>query len=188
MSEVLFINDVYIKKYTQINDSVDANFLYPSIYLAQDKYLMPYLGTNLYNKLKDDISNNTLAGVYKDLMDDYCLKVVLWWTMVDAYPYLTYKIDNGSLVQKTSEDTQTIGEGVMNNLMSKAKQNAEYYTGLLVDFLCANSQLYPEYSNNIFPARNPIGIRKSDSGFIFSSGNYYLNTDYYGQKRIGELP
>ena len=41
--EVLFISDVYIKKYTIVNGAVDPNLLYPSVYLAQDKYLAPYL-------------------------------------------------------------------------------------------------------------------------------------------------
>jgi hypothetical protein len=188
MAEVLFISDVYIKKYTQVNDSVDPNFFYPSIYLSQDKYLQPYLGTNLYNKLKDDVANNTLTGDYKTLMDDYCLKVVLWWTMVDVYPYLTYKIDNGSLVQRVSEDTQPASDSVMKQMMDRAKQNAEYYQGLLIDYLCANSNLFPEYSNNTYPERNPIGIRKGDSNYIFSHGGHPANERYYGERRLDQLP
>lgn len=105
MAEVLFISDVYIKKYTQVNGAVDSNLLYPSVYLAQDKYLSPWLGANLYTKLKDDIANNTLSGAYQILVDDYCRKVVLWWTMVEALPSLVYKLDNGTYVQRTSEDS-----------------------------------------------------------------------------------
>ena len=65
MAEVLFISDVYIKKYTIVNGAVDPNLLYPSVYLSQDKYLAPYLGDSLFEKLKDDIANNTLAGNYQ---------------------------------------------------------------------------------------------------------------------------
>jgi len=105
MAEVLFINDVYVKKYTTINGAVDPNLLYPSIYLSQDKYLSAYLGTSLYTKLKDDIADNTLSGDYQTLVDDYARRVVLWWTMVEALPSLTYKVDNGTLVQRQSEDS-----------------------------------------------------------------------------------
>ncbi len=38
MAEILFISDVYIKKYTQVNGAVDSQLLYPSVYLAQDKF------------------------------------------------------------------------------------------------------------------------------------------------------
>jgi hypothetical protein len=187
MAEVVFISDTYIKKYTQVNDSVDPNFFYPSIYLAQDKYLSPYLGTNLYNRLKDDVANNTLTGDYKTLMDDYILRVVLWWTMVDVYPYLTYKIDNGSLVQRVSEDTQPASDAVMKSMMDRARQNAEYYTGLLIDYLCSESNLFPEYSNNTSPQRCPIGIRKGDSHYIFSSGGHPANVRH-GERRLNQLP
>ncbi len=37
---------------TTVNGSVDPNILYPSVYLAQDKWLLPFLGTDLLNKIK----------------------------------------------------------------------------------------------------------------------------------------
>ena len=113
MAEVLFISENYIKKYTQVNGAVDPNLLYPAVYLSQDKYLSPYLGDSLYSELKTQIANNTLAGNYQILVDDYCRKVVLWWTMVEAIPSLTYKMDNGTLVQRTSEDATPISDTVM---------------------------------------------------------------------------
>ena len=176
MAEVLFISENYIKKYTQVNGAVDPNLLYPAVYLSQDKYLSPYLGDSLYSELKTQISNNTLAGDYQTLVDDYCRKVVLWWTMVEAIPSLTYKMDNGTLVQRTSEDASPISDTVMKDAIERAKSNAEYYTGLLVDYLCANSDLFPEYSNNVWPQRSPIGVKKSSSNYLFSSGNTAMNT------------
>lgn len=174
--EVLFISDVYIKKYTIVNGAVDPNLLYPSVYLAQDKYLAPYLGDSLFEKLKDDIANNTLAGDYQTLVNDYCRKVVLWWTMVEAIPSLTYKLDNATLVQRTSEDATPISDTVMKDAIDRAKSNAETYTKRLVDYLCANASLFPEYSDNVWPQRSPIGATKSSSNFIFSSGNSATNT------------
>ena len=84
MAEILIISDVYVKKYTNINGAVDPNLLYPSMYLAQDKYLAPYLGTSLFEKIKTIFLNNTLAGDYQILVEDYARRVVLWWTMVEA--------------------------------------------------------------------------------------------------------
>ena len=88
MAEVLLISENYIKKYTTVNGSVDPNLLYPSIYLAQDKWLLPFLGTNLLNKIKDDVANNTIAGNYQILLEDYIQKCLLWWVMVDVTPNL----------------------------------------------------------------------------------------------------
>ncbi len=61
MPEVLLISENYVKKYTTVNGSLDPNLLYPSIYLAQDKWLLPFLGTDLLNKIKADVAAGTTA-------------------------------------------------------------------------------------------------------------------------------
>jgi hypothetical protein len=187
MAEVLFISDVYVKKYTTINGAVDPNLLYPSIYLAQDKYLSAYLGTSLYTRLKDDILNDTLTGNYQILVDDYARRLVLWWTMVEALPSLTYKIDNGTLVQRTSEDSSPVSDVIFKDMMTRARTNAEYYTTLMVEYLCANSSLFPEYTNNTWPQRPPLQMRKSSNSYIFSSGNTATSHDVRDY-RISQIP
>ena len=58
--EILFVNPDYIKRITNINGSIEDAYLVPSIILAQDKYIQLYLGTDLLNKLKADISGYAL--------------------------------------------------------------------------------------------------------------------------------
>jgi hypothetical protein len=188
MAEILLISDVYIKKYTNINGAVDPNLLYPAIYLAQDKYLSPYLGTALYERIKDDILNNTLAGAYQTLVEDYARRVVLWWTMVEAAPTLTYKVDNGTMVQRTSEDSQPVSDVVFKDSLARWQQNAEHYTSLMVDWLCANSSSLPEYSSNTWPQRAPIQIQKGSQSYLFSSGNTASSRTGSGQIRINQIP
>lgn len=188
MAEILLISDVYIKKYTNINGAVDPNLLYPSIYLAQDKYLSPYLGTALYEKIKNDILNNTLTGIYQDLVEDYARRVVLWWTMVEAAPTLTYKVDNGTMVQRTSEDSQPVSDTIFKDSLARWQQNAEHYTALMVDWLCANSSSIPEYSSNIWPQRPPVTIQKGSQSYLFSSGNTPSSRSGNGTIRINQIP
>lgn len=159
--EILLINEDYIKKYTPLTDAVDPNLIRPAIYLAQDKYLTNFLGTNLTIKLKADVSGGTLSGDYETLLNEYVLKVVLWWTMVELYPSLLYKHDNGNLVSRQSEDTTPVTKPEMESLKEAARQNARWYTKRMVDYLCYNSSLFPEYTNNtdnnIYPDSNPYG-------------------------------
>ena len=167
--EILLINEDYIKKFTPLTDAVDPNLIRPAIYLAQDKYLTNFLGTNLTVKLKDDVANSTLSGDYETLLNEYVLKVVLWWTMVELYPSLLYKHDNGNLVSRQSEDTTPVTKLEMESLKESARQNARWYTKRMVDYLCYNSELFPEYTNNtdnnISPDRNPYG----KSNFLISN-------------------
>jgi len=176
MAEVLFINDQYIKKYSQINGSVDPNLMYPSIVLAQEKYLMPLLGSVLYKKLKDDVENNTLAGDYATLMNEYCRRVLLWATICEVTPHLTYKIDNGTIVQRSSEDSSSIDDSTMNEFVARFKTNYDFYAKQLTMYLCANNGLFPEYNQVVTGETQPLREADVSSLFLFSKGNTYTST------------
>ena len=171
--EILLITEDYLKKYTAITDAVDPNIIRPAIYLAQDKQITNYLGTDLMNKIKADVSAGTISGDYETLLNDYVLKSLLWWTMVELYPSLLYKHDNGNLVSRQSEDTTPVTKGEMESLKESARDNARYYTNRLVQYLCYNSTLFPEYTSNsnndIKPDRNPYG----KSSFLISDSYKY---------------
>ena len=77
--EILLITEDYLKKYTAITDAVDPNIIRPAIYLAQDKQITNYLGTDLMNRIKADVSDGTLSGDYETLLNDYVLKSLLWY-------------------------------------------------------------------------------------------------------------
>lgn len=188
MAEVLFISEDYIKKYTTLNGSVDPNLLYPAVYLAQDKWVNPYLGDDLYNKLKELVADNDVTGVYKVLLEDYVQRVVLWWAMVEALPSLSYKIDNSTMVQRTSDDASPVSDVVMKDTIDRAKSNAQQYTQRLVEFLCARSEDYPEYSSNIWPNRSPRTDVLNSMNYIISSGNTATSFNPYPQYILNKLP
>jgi hypothetical protein len=166
--EILLINEELLKKYTPLTDAVDPNLIRPCIYVAQDMYLQNFLGTNLTNKLKDDVANGTLENQYETLLNEYVIKLLIWWVMVELYPSLLYKHDNGNLVSRQSEDTTPVTKGEMESLKEKARENARFYTKRMVDYLRFNTNLFPEYTNNtdnnIFPDMNPYG----KSNFLIS--------------------
>ena len=79
--EVLLIDENYIKKYSWINGSVDPLLMYPAIYLAQDEYAQLYLGIDLYNRIKDDVVNDDIAGAYEELLDTYLRRMIMCWSL-----------------------------------------------------------------------------------------------------------
>ncbi|CAB5223968.1 hypothetical protein UFOVP386_15 [uncultured Caudovirales phage] len=168
--EVLFITDEYIKKYTNVNDAVEASVIKPCIYLAQDKEITNWLGTKLMDKLKDDIINNNLSGDYEYLMDNYVRKATLWWTMTELYPSLLYKLNNGSVVTRESDSARTISKVELEALRDNARANAIFYTSSMIDYLCANNSLFPEYSSNSFPDTPPAMNIHGDTTIVFSNG------------------
>jgi len=146
--EVLLIDENYIKKYTWINGSVDPLLMYPAIYLAQDEYAQLYLGTDLYNRIKEDVVNDDIEGSYATLLDNYLRRMILWWALYEMLPHLYVKTDNGSLVIRTSEDTQPIAQSDLQNYRDQSRSKAMFYTQRMVDYLCNNSIEFPEYVTN----------------------------------------
>jgi hypothetical protein len=188
MAEVLLISENYIKKYTTVNGSVDPNILYANVYLAQDKWILPFLGTDLMNKIKADVAAGTITGNYQVLLEDYVQKALLWWLMVEVTPSLCYRMDNGTLVQRQAEDTVAISDAVMKDMMDRARQNAEHYTKMLVDYLCHNSSLFPEYTSNTFPDVSPRTDVTNTWNYMFSHGNTATSHTPWYQNIINRIP
>ena len=167
--EILFVNSDYIKRYTNLNNSVQDDTIKPSIVLAQDKYVQQYLGTDLYDKLLSDINAATLTGDYLTLVDSYVLKVAMWWTMVELLPNIRNQVDNGTIVVRTSEDSQPASGSEFHTLSSMARDNAEFYTSRMVDYICDNTSSYPEYSSNSGSDIHPLKDPYSENGIQFGS-------------------
>ena len=169
-AEVLFVNPDYIKRVTQLNGGVEDAVMVPAIILAQDKYLQQYLGTDLLNKLKADISAGTVAGAYATLLDSYVRKATVWWSMVEMLPNLYVKLDNGGLVIRTSDNTAAIGPDDLHREIENARQNAQFYTTRLVDYLMFNSNSFPEYTSNTDADMIPEYTAYYQNGMTISIG------------------
>jgi hypothetical protein len=171
MAEVLFVDQNYIKVYSQVTDQVDPNLLFPCTKIAQDKHAEMYLGTNLLNKLKADAEGAGSSGNYLILLTNYLKPMLLWWTLVELYPHLIVKIDNGSLSIRNGEDFTTATSDQYKRLLDDARNNAQMYTNKMIRYLCANSSLFPEYTNNTWPNISPKHSVYAQSMMRVSEGN-----------------
>lgn len=168
--EILFVNPDYLKRITNLNGSIEDSYVIPSVIITQDKIIQQYLGTDLLNKLKNDVSGGTLSGNYETLMDDYVRKTTAWWSMVDLIPSLYVKIDNGGLVIRSADNTTAISENDLHREVERARQNAQFYTERLVIYLTNNSHLFPEYSSNGAGKMSPQKEAYNQNGMTYSGG------------------
>lgn len=154
---ILFISRNDIIKRAYVGGNIDPEKIIPFVKTAQDKYVLPILGTVLYNKLQDDIAAETLSGVYKSLVDDYICDTLVHYSVVEALPFLAYTIANGSIVKFNPEGTSSPTKNDIDFLLGKSLQTAQFYQERTVTYLIANSTLYPEYNStngkldNVYP-------------------------------------
>jgi|TARA_R110001592_G_scaffold90443_4_gene265879 hypothetical protein len=152
MAYVLFISEDKLKNSTAINMNVDVQFLLPYVRIAQEKYIETKLGTNLFEAIQGMISGGTIGNVnnanYKLLLDDYIADVLIHYSFYEVLPFLRYKVQNNNVVSKTAENSNPLSRTEAQDLRSEVSNTAQFYTERLVNYLCDNSNLYPEYSTN----------------------------------------
>jgi hypothetical protein len=144
----LFISPEDLVKRTAINGNVDRDQMIQFIKIAQDIHVQALLGTALYNRLKTDVLNNTLAGNYETLLEDYVQDVLLHYSMTEILPFLAYKVSNGGVFKKQSENSEGIEKSELEYLIQRERDIAEHYGRRLVSYLTFYGSLTPEYYEN----------------------------------------
>ena len=159
MSYVLFISEDKLKDSTAINLNVDVNLLLPYVRQAQKLYVETKLGTDLNQKLKDLIVAGTVNlpanAAYKTLLDDYIGDMLPNWAFYHAVPFLRFKIENGNIYSKNSETGTALTTEEAQHLREEVRNTAEYYTERMIDYICNNNSLFPEYNTNTGADVNP---------------------------------
>jgi len=171
-AQVSFIDSDYIKAYSQVGGNVDEKYFISAIITAQDKYIQPILGTNLFKDLQDNIDDLTSANSsYPTLMDDYIRMVTMRWTLVELYPYLSNKLLNSSIAQVSGDNASPISKSEVDSLINIERDNAQFYSERLIDYLQANSATFPKYNTTTSTSQmNPIFSAYYENGLTISNG------------------
>jgi len=155
---VLFISEQKLKDSTAVNLNVDVDILLPFIRQAQKLYVETKLGTDLTQKLKDEITAGTLAGAYKTLVDDYIGDMLPNMALYHAIPFLRFKVENGNIYSKTSETGTALSTEEAQHLREEVLNTGQYYLERMIDYVTNNLSSFPEYSTNsgadVSPDRN----------------------------------
>jgi len=158
MATALFISRTDLVKNSIIDGNVDTDKFIQFVKIAQEIHIQNYLGSKLYDRISADITAGTLAGDYLNLVTTYIQPMLIHYAMVDYLPFAAYQIKNGGVFKHSSENSETVSKSEIDFLVSKQRDFAEYYTRRFVDYICFNSDVFPEYLNNqdsdVDPDRN----------------------------------
>lgn len=148
MATVLFIKRSDLVKHSILDGNVDTDKFIQYIKIAQEIHVRNYLGTDLYNKIATDISNNELSGNYLSLVNDFVQPMLIHWAMVDYLPFAAYSIKNGGVYKHSSENSESASKEEIDFLIDKERNIAEYYTRRFIDYMSFNQASFPEYNSN----------------------------------------
>jgi len=148
MATALLISRDDLVKYTATNGNVDTDNFIQFVLIAQDIHIQRILGSKLYHVIQSKISGGTLTGDYLDLVNNYVKKMLIHWSMVEYLPFAAYQINNKGIFKHNSENATTPDKVEVDYLVEKERSIAESYTQRFIDYICFNTNKFPEYNQN----------------------------------------
>lgn len=146
---ILFISDTIIKERSIVNTNTDPKLIYPDIKAAQDMYILPVLGTALFNKIQTAVNANDWTGLtnYKTLLDDYIIDPLVYYVMAEL-PMNSYQFTNKGIMRKQGDNTELPSMADLISISNRYRDRAEHYTERLRRYLLEKAPtLFPEYLN-----------------------------------------
>lgn len=144
---ILFISVQSIKDRTGLHANVDEKLVLPEIKTAQDMYILPALGSTLYNKLQSAVSASTLNANEQGLLDNYVADCLIYYVMSELPMGLSYQFYNKGLLRKSGDNTENPSMQDMIDVANRYRTRAEFYKQRLIKYLRQNNTLFPEYLN-----------------------------------------
>ncbi len=149
MAQALFITRNDLVKYTAVNGNVDTDKFIQFVKISQDIHIQNYLGTDLFNKISNDIIASTLTGDYLTLVNDYVKPMVIHWAMVEYLPFASYSIANKGIFKHSAENSTNAEKNEIDFLIEKSRNLAQYYTDRFISYMSFEApSKFPEYYTN----------------------------------------
>jgi len=184
----LFISVQNIKDRTGLHANVDEKLVLPEIKTAQDMYILPALGSGLYNELQTAINANTLTGLQTSLLNDYVADALIYFVLSELPQGLSFQFYNKGLLRKSGDNTENPSMQDMIDVANRYKTRAEFYKQRLIKYLRQNQSSFPTYLNfgsgidAIRPDANGYSVSMwlGDEGCCGSYDNMPLKDKYQG--------
>jgi hypothetical protein len=151
---ISFIDTNYIKTNSPMSKHIDDEVIAPILIQAQEKWVLPVLGSHLYNDLQDKMeayidSNTAISTAYTTLINDYIKPLQMHYSTYELIPFLNFKMTNVSIAKKSSEFSQPSSIEEMNYLRNSVKATAQFYSDRMVSYLQAHTTTYPKYLEGV---------------------------------------
>ena len=146
MENTLLVSEAKLKRFTDINNVLDPDLLSSVIREAQIIHITRLLGSKLYDKILSDVDSGTLTGNYKSLVDEYVQDALIYWAYYESLESIYLRPRNAGLVKPTGGENNIDADlALYDKKRQSTKNKAEYFSERLVDYLCFNNNLFPEY-------------------------------------------
>jgi hypothetical protein len=169
MANAIFVSETWLKNNTAISGNLDILELLPFVQEAQDQYVQDLTGSSLYETLKTAVVGASLSADQTALMN-LIRPALAWYSVYKALPFLNWKLKAKAVLRGNGEGVEPAALDEIRYLREEVKQNAQFHSQRVVDYLAKNCSKFPDYSapgtSDIYPSgsayRLGIGLDRND--------------------------
>ena len=176
MSEIYNYPILITKEYLAKNSPVPINYdfeeIRPFITIAENIYIVPILGKQLYDELIDQVTDNTVTDVNSTLLLEL-YQLESFGVMVESLPFIRAHVTEKGITLGKSDNSDSIDSNDLNELMTHLKSQITVLTKKLEDFLERNAECYPKYS----PKNCCCNVVKQNF-YLYNSNNRKKKSNY----------
>lgn len=138
-------NDERLKAY--VESGFDETLLSQLIWDVQELYILPILGTALYDELTLQTRTSALTAANQTLLFTKVQPVLVWMVLANGAHVFTYKFRKQGIVKQNSENSTSADLEEIDRMTKKFDTWAQSYAERLTKFLIENDTTYPLYTD-----------------------------------------
>lgn len=146
-SNIFFVDPVYVKQHTSLNENIDDKIIQEGIQTAQDMFILPILGSTLFEEMLQSISAGTLSGIYLNLVTQFIQPILANASVMNILPFISFQMKNKGLMTQKSEFSDPAQRSDIEWLVGLYRAKAAFYAQRCTQFMYANTDIFPEYLN-----------------------------------------
>lgn len=165
-------NDQGLLAYVESN--YDHQQLRELIWDSQELFILPILGTALYNELKTQVRTNALTSLNQTLVFEKINPALKWRVLADGVMIFTYKFRNKGIVTQTSDNATPASKSDLDYMVSYCRERYEEYSERLTNFLIENDDIYPLYKDagSGVDTIHPNHSKRGNGWFMYNTNPY----------------
>jgi hypothetical protein len=140
-----FMSTDTLKELSLIENNVEEEKLAVMLNRVQKAELEVVLGTVLFKRLLEDIDNNSLAGIYEVLTNEYIIDFLIICCELEYVVSGANKFANMGVGKYNPQDTQVNNLQANNDVRDHLRGRQKSYRDSLIGFLQDNKDDIPEY-------------------------------------------
>ena len=176
-----------------VNTRFDINIIAPHIKSAEERFLLPLLGSALYNDMillqNANVSNyNPDAGAivqkfptnaaYESLWTSYVLRYIGYVIYYEALPYLTFQVSSKGIFTNDSEFASNGGLASVKFMQDNTLQKIDNLKPLIEKYLCDNKTTLPLFDSKHCDCHSCEDDNNCGCGYGHECG-YFLRSGFY---------